>query len=409
MDQSGPIKSIRPPSGPGHDIPFVLPIAETIPFVLPVKEPAADAPTGFLRRAADWIADAWEWGFGTAVLILGLAVLAAVPILQFLSFGYLLEVSGRIGRTGRLRDGFIGYRQAARLGSIVLGAGLVVAPLQLVSSMWLSAELIDPDGATAHGWRIALVAITILAALHVALACACGGRLRHFLFPFLNPFLLAFRVARGGYFAHARDAVWEFVASLRLPYFFWLGLRGFVGSFVWLAIPVTLLAVGRKVPPVGVLGWLLLLTVLLYLPFLQVHFAAENRFRALFDVSGVRRRYRRAPWSFAFALLITLSFALPLYLLKIEMIPREAAWLPNLVFIVFIFPARLMTGWSYGRAGHRPTARHWFFRWTGRLMMLAFSAIYGVVVYFTQFVAWGGLWSLYEQHAFLLPVPFFNF
>jgi hypothetical protein len=40
--------------------------------------------------------------------------------------------------------------------------------------------------------------------------------------------------------------------------------------------------------------------------------------------------------------------------------------------------------------------------------MLTFSALYGVVVYFTQFVAWGGIWSLYEQHAFLLPVPFFS-
>ena len=41
-------------------------------------------------------------------------------------------------------------------------------------------------------------------------------------------------------------------------------------------------------------------------------------------------------------------------------------------------------------------------------ILLAFAATYGVVVYFTQFVAWGGIWSLYEQHAFLLPVPFFS-
>jgi hypothetical protein len=380
------------------------PVAKVVPFVLPVKE---SEPID-LWRVFGWIGAVWEWCFGTAILILGLAVLAAIPIVQFLSFGYLLEVSGRIGRSGRLRDGFIGYRQAARIGSILLGASLIVLPLQLVSSMWLSAELIEPGGGTARGWRIALVVLSILAGLHIALACACGGRLRHFLFPFLNPIWLGLRLAKGGYFTQTRDAVWEFAASLRLHYYFWLGLRGFVGSFLWLALPVTMLAVGRKFYLIGVIGWLSLLIVLLYVPFLQVQFAAQNRFRALFDIDGVRQHYRKAPWAFAFAFFVTLSFALPLYLLKIEMIPREAAWLPNLVFIVFIFPARLLTGWSYGRAEHRPTARHWFFRWTGRLVMLAFSAIYGVIVYFTQFVAWGGIWSLYEQHAFLLPVPFFN-
>jgi hypothetical protein len=379
-------------------------VAELVPFVLAVKE---KEPID-LWRILGWIGAVWEWFFGTAILILGLAVLAAIPVLQFLSFGYLLEVSGRIGRTGRLRDGFIGYRQAARIGSILLGAGLMVLPLQLVSSLWLSAELIDPGGGTAFGWRIALVVLSILAGLHIALACACGGRLRYFLFPFLNPLWLGLRLAKGGYFTQARDAIWDFAASLRLHYYFWLGLRGFIGSFLWLAVPVTMLAVGRKLPLIGVLGWLWLLIVLLYVPFLQVQFAAQNRWRALFDIAGVRQHYRKAPWAFAFAFFVTLSFALPLYLLKIEMIPREAAWLPNLVFIVFIFPARLLTGWSFGRAEQRPTPRHWFFRWTGRLMMLTFSAIYGVVVYFTQFVAWGGIWSLYEQHAFLLPVPFFN-
>lgn len=372
-----------------------------IPFVLPVDEPIG-------WRVLGDLAFAWEFTFGTAVLIVGLAVLAAIPVLQFLTFGYLLEVSGRIARTGRLRSGFIGQAQAARAGGVVLGAALVLLPLQLVSSLWLSAELIDPGGTAATGWRIALFILTVLAAIHIALACACGGKLRHFLFPFANPLLLLFRIARGGYFTHMRDAVWNFAASLRLPYYFWLGLRGFFGSFLWLAVPVTMLAIGRKFALVGFQGWLLLLIVLLYLPFLQVRFAAENRFRAMFEVGAVRRRYRRAPWAFAVAFFATLFFALPLYLLKIEMIPREAAWLPSLVFIAFIFPARVLTGWAMGRAEINRRPRHWFFRWTGRLAMLGCAGIYGVIVYFTQFIAWGGVWSLYEQHAFLLPVPFFS-
>src|SRR5262249_22408266 len=146
----------------------------------------------------------------------------------------------------------------------------------------------------------------------------------------------------------------------------------------------------------------------LYMPFLQAHFAAENRFRACFELGAVRGQFRRAPWAFAFAFFITLLFAVPLYLLKIEMVPREAAWLPSMVFIMFMFPARLLMGWALGRARHRESPRHWFFRWTGRLSMLPVAAFYVLIVFFTQYISWHGVWSLYEQHAFLLPVPFFS-
>jgi hypothetical protein len=76
------------------------------------------------------------------------------------------------------------------------------------------------------------------------------------------------------------------------------------------------------------------------------------------------------------------------------------------VFIAFIFPARLLTGWAFGRSLRRTTPRHWFFRWTARLAMVAITVFYAIIVYFSQYLAWEGIWSLYEQHAFLLPVPF---
>jgi hypothetical protein len=136
--------------------------------------------------------------------------------------------------------------------------------------------------------------------------------------------------------------------------------------------------------------------------------AASNRLSAVFELSAVRADFTRAPWAFTFAFIITLLFALPLYLLKIEMVPREAAWLPSLVFIAFIFPARLLTGWALSRAARRETPRHWFFRWTGRLPLIPAAAFYVLIVFFTQYTSWNGVWSLYEQHAFLLPVPFFG-
>jgi hypothetical protein len=78
------------------------------------------------------------------------------------------------------------------------------------------------------------------------------------------------------------------------------------------------------------------------------------------------------------------------------------------VFVTFIFPARLLTGWAVSCAHHRPQESHWFFRWTGRLPFIPVALFYVLVVYITQFTSWNGIWSLYEQHAFLVPVPFFG-
>jgi hypothetical protein len=382
------------------DAPFVLEAQprDILP-VIPLPEER------FHQRVLHGLGWAWERALGPVTLIVGLAVLAAIPILQFLSLGYLLEAGGRVVRSGRIRDGFIGVRHAARVGSIVLCTWLLLLPVRLVSSLAKSAELIDPGGPQARQWRFWLTVVTVLAVLHIVAACSRGGSIRYFLWPF-NPIWLARRLWRGGYYTEARDAVWAFVTAMRLPYYFWLGVRGFFGTMLWFVVPITLLALGRKVPPLGFAGALLLGVVLLYIPFLQMHFASEKRFRALFEIGVVRARFKRAPWAFATAFFITLAFALPLYLLKIEIIPREAAWLPSLFFIVFIFPARLLTGWAYARSGRRETPRHWFFRWTSRLWMLPTAAIYVVIVFFSQYAAWEGIWSLYEQHAFMLPVPF---
>jgi hypothetical protein len=359
-----------------------------------------------VRKIGQGIAPGGGWVYGAVALMVGLSIVAVIPVLQFMSLGYMLEAGGRVARTGRLRDGFIGVRQAARVGSVVLGIWLVLLPVRLVSSLAQSAQLIDPEGLGARRWQMGVSVLTILAGLHVVAACSRGGKLRHFLWPFTNPIWLVRRLRQGGYYAEARDAVWDFAVALRLPYYFWLGLRGFVGTMVWLVIPITLLALGRKAPALGFAGALGLGVVVLYLPFIQMRFAVANRMRALFQPGAVREGFRRAPWAYAGALIVTLAFAVPLYLLKIEIVPREAAWLPSLFFIAFIFPARLLTGWAYGRSQRHATRRHWLWRVTGRLWMVPVAAAYVVIVYFSQYAAWEGIWSLYEQHAFLLPVPF---
>jgi hypothetical protein len=139
---------------------------------------------------------------------------------------------------------------------------------------------------------------------------------------------------------------------------------------------------------------------------LQAAFAAENRWGAMFEVRRNRRRFAQAPLAYAVALLATLLLATPLFLLKIEIIPQEAAWLPSLLFVLSVFPARLLTGWALARAARNPSSRHWFWRWSSWLAMVPVAGIYVVLVYLTQYLSWYGVWSLYEQHAFLVPVPF---
>jgi hypothetical protein len=349
-----------------------------------------------------------EWLFGLISMMVGLALLSVVPVVQFLCLGYMLESGARIARGGRVRDSFIGIRAAARYGGIVLASWLLIWPLRFLSDVARSAEIINPGGHNAAQWRTGMYVATLFVALHIVMAVARGGKLRYFLWPF-NFVSVLRRVLRGNAYAEARDAVWDRVVSMQLPYFWWLGLRGFLGAFVWLAVPVSLLAVGSAkfpvAPVIGFVGALMLAFVLLYLPFLQMRLAVYNRFKAVFQICAVRRTFARAPWACGAAFVLTLAFALPLYLLKIEVVPRDASWLPALVFIAFIFPARLLTGWAMARALRREEKRHWFFRLTAKLPLFPVALIYVLFVFFSQYTSWNGIVSLYEQHAFLLPVP----
>jgi hypothetical protein len=476
------------------------------PEVEPARPRLRTKLWGLLGKVVLKIASLVEWLFGLLSLVLGLSMLAALPIIQFLSLGYFLESSARVARSGRIRAGFVGVRKAARVGGITAGIWLSLVPTWLVGIYARSADLINPGGQSAILWRIGLIAVTVMAAGHIGVSCLRGGRLRRFLWPFGHPFWLMRRLRQGGLYSEARDGLWEFAASLRIPYFFRLGLIGFVGTLVWLAIPGALIAAVGVAPLLAPIGMLLLAIVVPFLPFLQVRYALEGNISALFSRRAIRDRFRCAPWAFAFSLFVLLLASIPLYLLKIEMIPREAAWLPSLVFVIFLAPARLLTGWAYARSGRRtlprrcglqlmfevndkgdiPTEgknllilailegvlhfrvfdghgnvdedtddtklteqarkiedlrkqleslppsheltkkkkrrlistaasivgyslpRHWIFRVLGRMAIVVASLVYVLVVFLAQYTSWGGASSLYEQHAFLLPVPFFS-
>lgn len=365
-------------------------------------------PSSPVKRILRGIGPGLDWIFGLLALFVGLSILSIIPILNFLSLGYLLQASGRVASTGRFRDGFIGIRKASVLGSLALGSWLLLLPLRFVSGLWNDAELIAPGSHVARSWHIAVVILAVLTFWHIAWAGLRGGRLRHFLWPAPRRFFKWLSLKNK--YRDMRNALVEYLVGLRLPGYFWLGMRGFLGALIWLIPPVGILILASYLPPEGgallsLVGALLLTVVVLYLPFLQTHFARTRRFKAMFEINYTRKLFNQAPVAFWLALLITLLFAIPLYLLKIELPPREAAWLPSLVFVGFIFPARLLTGWAVSRARRRALPAHFIFRWTSRFAAVPVALLYVLCVYLTQYLSWYGSLGLLEQHAFLVPAP----
>lgn len=357
------------------------------------------------RATADWI-------FGATSIVFGLAICSVIPGLNFVSLGYLIAASGRVARSGRIRDGFIGIGKAAVLGRFAIGSWIVLLPVRILSGLWRDAELIHPGSATAGLWHAAVCCFAALACLQITWACVRGGRIRHFLWP--APFKLLAWIRSSTRPAGTGNAITNYVIGLRLPYYFWLGLRAFTGSLLWLGIPVGILILASRFHPdhgggaLSLLGGLLLMPVVCYLPFLQVHFAMEQRFKAMFETGRVRSAFQRAPWLMLAALIVTLLFAIPLYLLKIELPPRELSWMPSLIFVLFIWPARILAGLAYNHSFKRKLPRHWMFRWTSRVALVPVLFAYVLIVYLSQFLSWRGTLSLLEQHAFLVPAPLLN-
>jgi hypothetical protein len=97
---------------------------------------------------------------------------------------------------------------------------------------------------------------------------------------------------------------------------------------------------------------------------------------------------------------------LPPFLLKIEFVEREIAGVESLVFVALIAPARLLAGWALGRGRRHTQPRFFLVRWLSRVGMLPLAFVYAIVVSLSRYTSWYGSWSLFEQHAFLLPAPF---
>ena len=352
------------------------------------------------------------WIFGVVVLVTALALAASLPIVQFIALGYLLEISRRIVKHQKVRAGFWGIQAAARAGGVILGTFVIWLPAYFMSSYYVDATIMLPgsERAAQYGRQTALLAA--FAILLTLWAWTRGGLLRHFIWPAPVKFFKE-GLNRKIYVA-AHDKFWECVSQFPLRALFVSGFQAFVGTFCWLIIPIGLCIGGMVLPRginvvCGTIGYIALAIIFLYLPMLQTRFAVERRLAVFREIGVVRSMYQRAPLALWISMVSVWLLALPVYLVKIELTPREVVMLPAVVFIIFAWPTRILLGWAYARAHRRETPRLRLTIWLGRLTLIPIVFAYGSIVLASRYTSWYGEWSLLEQHALLIPIPFFSF
>ncbi|WP_298860106.1 DUF4013 domain-containing protein [uncultured Gimesia sp.] len=361
-------------------------------------------------KAAFWL---MRMMFGITCLVLFLALIAAIPLVNFIALGYLLDVEGRVARTGKIRLAFPLLDIAPRMGTIVIGMVLWLLPLYFLAGAAADARLIDPGGNSDQTLHLLTLLTSIGVSIHLCLSLARGGTFFCFFRPLKNVLWLNQQIRSGDYLERAALHVRSFVTSLKLGTHFSLGLRGFLGAFIWLVIPSLMLAAISSLDSekgvsilISLIGGATLVLVLGWLPLLQAHFTAENRFSAMFELGTIRRKFKRTPLTWMLSLVVVYVLSLPLYLFKVAALPRDAVWGITLIFVATIYPTKILLGWVYHRASSK-TKNAWFvWRWLSRTIILPLIAAYVFIIFFTQFIGIHGSGGLLEHHLFLLPVPF---
>jgi len=277
------------------------------------------------NKAARALARAVEGLFGLAALVVGLAVVAPVPVLGLAALGYAVVAEARVAQSGQLREALFGVRAAARAGTIAAFAWAALLVPRALAARAHDARLVDPDGGGA-GFSLAAGAALVLALAYVACACSQGGRARDFLRP--RPRAFAAALVSGDAWAKARDEVWIALATGALPLLA-AGARALLIGVAWLVAPTTLLFVATRVSGgpgalAGALGAGLLAIALVVGPYAQGRAALSGTLRAGLDVRGALAAIARAPIASLLATLVTLLLAAPLHLLKIEPVPPGA-------------------------------------------------------------------------------------
>ena len=395
--------------------PFLFPPpAEPSPPILPIEERMGPGRfPGIWKpiRSVFWFI---HLAFGTGCLVMVLAILAAIPGLNILTLGYLIDPQKRVAVSGRLRDGFPLMALAPRLGMIVFFSIVFLAPIRFQSVRVSDAAVIL--GAThpqVVQMQTILQVLQTIVAVHLMLAIARGGTVGCFLRPFKNIIWFLRKIFTRKGREEMSEGTEQVLQLVRPVQHFWIGLKAFVGAVLWLFIPAGLLvaysAPGRTSPIFGLLSFLggvLMIPVAAWLPQLQVHQAVTGRFSAIFSVRAARRVIRSTPlcWMLTTVLMYVMTF--PLYLTKVKLLPADALLVLTPFFIILTYPARILVAWAYHRGMQQAKAASWPYRWTIKLLMIALLAGYSGFQFATPLISELGKAAPLENPAFLGPVPY---
>lgn len=349
---------------------------------------------------------------GSASIALLMAIVAAVPLLNFYVLGFLLDAEGRVARSGKVRDAFWLWGIAPRLGGIALGVWAFLIPIRISASIASDASLVDPGGSRAAFFGNLTFVLAVLLGGHVLLALARGGRFSMFFRPIKNVRFAIGNLFRSEYWDRAADYMSAAVRWMEIRRLWVLGGKGLLIGLAWLIVP-TALYVSAENPEgpqilVTVIGMMLLTAINCWLPVLQANLAAEQTLRSGFALRTARRQWAAAPLAWMLAIVALYVLTLPLHLFRVVLPPQDAAWLVTLVFVVTIFPTRIWLGYAAYRGRMRLAEEKrspFWLRWPLNIVFVGVVGFYTFLLFFTQFIGSKGKAVLFEQHAFLLPWP----
>jgi hypothetical protein len=316
----------------------------------------------------------------------------------------LLESAGRVTANGRFSAGLIGVRKADKIGHVTIGIIICGLPIWGMQNFASASAIIEPDGVTANLWRYAVRILTLLAIFHLFASIMRYSHCIGYLNPWNSVWIIRNMRTQSLLYNLVNHSS-QYIQSLQLLSYFWLGLRGYIGALVWLTIPIFMLSRGHLNPAIALLGGVLMVIVILPMPYLQAKFAYDRNYQSLWDRRTIRHSFQRAPIVMTLAFVIYVLLTIPLYLLKIEAIPRGLLFVEGVLFIFMIWPARILSGWALHRGIHSPFPRSWIICWICRLLMVTTATAYTIILWASQHISWSGMSSLFQQHAFLLPGP----
>ena len=187
---------------------------------------------------------------------------------------------------------------------MALGIWLALLPAWLVESLARSAELIDPGSRIARNWRAALVIVMVLTCLPYRPGRCAWRPPAALSLAARAPFLVVPPTeGRGALRPDARRGL-VLCRGIAATPLFPPGIGRLSRHPAWLAVPAILIASGGRQPLIGNLGRTCAGDDRSLLALSSGPLRRRGRASALFSRRAIRERFRRAPWAFAFALVV---------------------------------------------------------------------------------------------------------